>query len=58
MDENEAGGTGVLTCAPNRGNFILRSPSDEIFHLQGDQLVPMPSRSMREGLFFLKKKSK
>jgi hypothetical protein len=28
----------------------LKSPSDEIFHLNGDQLISMPSRSMREGL--------
>ena len=28
----------------------MKSPSDEIFHLNGDQLIPMPSRSMREGL--------
>ena len=28
----------------------MKSPSDDIFHLNGDQLIPMPSRSMREGL--------
>jgi len=28
----------------------LANPSDEIFHLKGDQLISMPSRSMREGL--------
>lgn len=28
----------------------MANSSDEIFHLNGDQLIPMPSRSMREGL--------
>ena len=35
---------------PNEGEKELANPSDDIFHLNGDQLIPMPARSMREGL--------
>lgn len=30
---------------------MTKSQDDQVFHLSGDKLIPMPARPMREGLF-------